>query len=60
MTKFIGKSLFVVKNKLSDLNYVITDNTGTTLTVYINNLKPCLDQVIEAKNIRKRAGPKKK
>ncbi len=39
----IWQGPFVVKSKLSDWNYVITDENGTKVTVHINNLKSCLN-----------------
>ncbi len=48
---------FVVKSKLSDLNYIITDENGTKVTFHINNVKPCLNNDIEAKKIGKRVRP---
>ncbi len=54
----IWQGQFVVKNKLSDLNYIITNNTGTTVTVHINYLKPCLDHVIKLKTLVREVYPK--
>ncbi len=45
----IWRGPFVVKSKLSDLNYVITDENETKVTVHINNLKSCLNDLIETK-----------
>ncbi len=53
----IWQGPFVVKSKLSDLNYVTTDENGTKVTVHINNLKSCLNNSIETKRIRTRGRP---
>ncbi len=53
----IWQSTFVLKLKLSDLNYVIMDENGTKITVHIDNLKSCLNNSIETKQIGTRAWP---
>ncbi len=53
----IWQGPFVVKSKLSNLNYVITDENGTKVTVHINNLKSCLNNSIETKRIGTRGRP---
>ncbi len=50
---------FVIKSKLSDLNYVIMDENGTKVIVHINNLKSCLNNLMEMKRIGTRGRPSK-
>jgi hypothetical protein len=56
----IWQGPFVIKTRLSDLNYVITDGKKTTVTVHVNNLKKCHDSDVTVKTIGKRGRPPKK
>ena len=55
----IWQGPFIIKSKLSDLNYVIHDENNTNVTVHVNNLKLCLDDDTPAKAIGKRGRPRK-
>ena len=55
----IWQGPFIIKEKLSDTNYVICDEKGTNVTIHVNNLKKCNDKDVKAKNIRNRGRPRK-
>ena len=48
-----------INSKLSELNYVLTDDNGTKITVHVNNLKLCADRNLPTKRIPTRGRPKK-
>ncbi len=55
----IWQGPFVIKSKQSELNYIITDDKNTIVTVHVNNLKKCHDVNTNVKIIGKRGRPKK-
>ena len=55
----IWQGPFVIKRKLSDLTYVISDDCNTNLSIHVNNLKKCTNANVKAKKIRKRGRPPK-
>ena len=55
----IWQGPFIVKNKLSDVNYVIGDEINSCVTVHCNNLKHCLDKTIKPVLLKLRGRPKK-
>ena len=55
----IWQGPFLIESKLSDLDYVITDEKKNQVTVHVNNLKLCTDHNVKAKNISTRGRPRK-
>ena len=55
----IWQGPFLIKNKLSDLNYVICDDKNVNVTVHVNNLKLCNNNNVTAQRIRTRGRPRK-
>lgn len=56
----IWQGPFIIRSKLSDLNYVIGDETNSSITVHVNNLKLCLDPNVKPINLKFRGRPKRK
>ena len=55
----IWQGPYRIKNKLSDLNYVLCDDRNTNVTVHVNNLKLCKDKSATHQQIRTRGRPRK-
>ena len=55
----IWQGPFTVKSQLSDLNFVLTDETDKSITVHVNNLKECKDRNMAPRQIRTRGRPRK-
>lgn len=55
----IWQGPFLVKSKSSDVNIVITDSVDTCITVHVNDIKICHDNIVLPKCIGIRGRPKK-